>query len=74
MQGRKCRSLYVVLKEDRKIICTNNVIFNEQKIMLETHELPSQPPVPVDIKDCPVLSNLPPASNATPATLPQSQK
>ena len=67
-------SLYVVLKEDGKIIRTNNVIFNEQKIMLETHELSSQPPVPVDIEDRPVLPNLPPGSNVIPAALPKSQK
>ncbi|SLM39728.1 Ribonuclease H-like domain [Lasallia pustulata] len=65
-------SLYVVLKEDGKIIRTNNIISNEQNIMLETHELSSQPPVPVDIEDCPVLPNLPPGFNAIPAALPQS--
>ena len=72
--GYSGRSLYVVLKEDGKIIRTNNVIFNEQKIMLETHELSNQPPVPVDIEDCPVLPNLAPGSNVIPAALPKSQK
>ncbi|SLM33334.1 Ribonuclease H-like domain [Lasallia pustulata] len=67
-------SLYVVLKEDGKIIRTNNIIFNEQKNMLETHELSSQPPVPVDIEDRHVLYNLPPGSNVIPAALPKSQK
>ncbi|SLM37410.1 Ribonuclease H-like domain [Lasallia pustulata] len=70
--GYSGRSLYVVLKEDGKIICTNNVIFNEQKIMLETHEPSSQPPVPVDIEDHPVLPNLPPGSNVIPAALLKS--
>ncbi|SLM33332.1 gag-pol polyprotein [Lasallia pustulata] len=67
-------SLYVVLKEDGKIIRTNNVIFNEQKIILETHELSSQPPVPVYIEDRPVLPNLPPGSNVIPAALLKSPK
>ena len=62
-------SLYVVLKEDGKIIHTNNVISNKQKIMLETHELSSQPPAPVDIEDRSGLPSLPPGSNAIPAAL-----
>ncbi|SLM34685.1 Ribonuclease H-like domain [Lasallia pustulata] len=72
--GYSSRSLYMVLKEDGKIIRTNNVIFNEQKIMLDTHKLSSQSPAPVDIKDRSVLPNLPSGSNAIPAALPQSQK